>query len=432
MSLSPGSRLGSYEVVGALGAGGMGEVYRARDQRLGREVALKILPPAVAQDPERLNRFEREAKLLASLSHPNVATLYELEQFDGRSVLVMELAPGEDLSTRISHAPLALEEALPIATQIALALEAAHEKGIVHRDLKPANVKVAADGSVKVLDFGLAKAFDPSDPPSAGAMNSPTLTAHATQAGIILGTAAYMSPEQARGRAADKRADIWSFGVVLFEMLSGARLFSGETASDTLAAVLRQEIDWTLLPDSTPHAMRQLIRRCLERDRRNRLHDIADARIVLDEIAKGVPEPQPPASAPRRSLALPWWIAASLVVIVIAAVAGAVAGRRFLAAPEAPPNQPAITFTIPAPTGVRGLLQPAVAPDGTFAVFAGVSGSQQQLYLQRFDEVTPRVIARTEGANEPVISPDGRWIAYWRHNRLEKIPVGGGEPIVVL
>jgi len=425
-----GQKLGTYEVVAKLGEGGMGEVYRAHDQRLGRDVALKILPAAVAQDPERLNRFEREAKLLAALSHPNIATLYQLEQFDGRTVLVMELAAGEDLSTRIAHSPMPLEEALPIATAIAMALEAAHEKGIVHRDLKPANVKVAADGVVKVLDFGLAKAFDPADPSSASVMNSPTLTAHATQAGIILGTAAYMSPEQARGHAADKRADIWSFGVVLFEMLSGARLFSGETASDTLAAVLRQDVDWTALPATTPAAIRQLLRRCLERDRRNRLHDIADVRIALEEVAKGGADAQPSASAPRRSLALPWWIASALVVI--AAVAGAVAGRRFSAAPEAPPNQPAITFTIPAPTGVRGVLQPAVAPDGTFAVFAGVSGSQQQLYLQRFDEVNPRVIARTEGANEPVISPDGRWIAYWRHNRLEKIPVGGGEPIVVL
>src|SRR5688572_4740130 len=299
MTLTPGTRIGTYEVLAKLGEGGMGEVYRARDTALGREVAIKVLPAAVAADPERLSRFEREAKLLASLSHANIAQVYGLEKttpFDGaqgavrgsRTALVMELVPGDDLTARISRGAIPLADALPIAIQIAQALEAAHERGIVHRDLKPANIKVTDDGAVKVLDFGLAKALAPEGTgATADAMNSPTLTAQATAAGIILGTAAYMSPEQARGRDADKRADVWAFGVVLFEMLSGSRLFTGETISDTLAAVLRQDLPWSALPPDLPAEIRRLLRRTLERDRRNRLHDIADARIVLEEVARG-------------------------------------------------------------------------------------------------------------------------------------------------
>src|SRR6185503_3688533 len=252
MPLTPGSRIGPYEVGAKLGEGGMGEVYRARDTSLGRDVAIKVLPVSVANDSERLARFEREAKLLASLSHANIAQIYGIERpstGSGQAALIMELAPGDDLSLHLSRGAMLLPDALPIAIQIALALEAAHERGIVHRDLKPANVKVTEDGAVKVLDFGLAKALDPAAASgSAEAMNSPTLTAQATAAGIILGTAAYMSPEQARGRDADKRADVWAFGVVFFEMLTGARLFQGETISDTLAAVLRQDIPWSALP----------------------------------------------------------------------------------------------------------------------------------------------------------------------------------------
>src|SRR5262245_13526705 len=287
--LDAGTRLGPYEILNKLGEGGMGEVYRARDTRLGRDVAIKILPPAVAADPERLGRFEREARLLATLSHPNIATLHALEHFDRKPALVMELVTGQTLAELIAHAGsgLPLEESIRIATDIARALEAAHESGVVHRDLKPGNVKVAENGAVKVLDFGLAKAFDPGDPSSANAMNSPTLTAQATQAGVILGTAAYMSPEQARGRSVDKRADIWACGAVLYEMLTGTRLFEGETVSDTLAAVLRQDVDIKALPASTPPALRQLLRRCLQRDPRQRLHDLADARLVLEDLDGG-------------------------------------------------------------------------------------------------------------------------------------------------
>src|SRR5688572_8778041 len=278
MSLAQGARVGPYEVVGPLGAGGMGEVYRARDARLDRDVAIKILPELFAQDPERLVRFEREAKALAALNHPNIAAIYGLEG----NALVMELVEGEDLSAHIARGALPLSDALPIARQIAEALEAAHDQGIVHRDLKPGNIKVRADGTVKVLDFGLAKAIDPGGAGAVGnASDSPTLTARATQMGMIIGTAAYMSPEQAKGKAVDRRADIWAFGVVLYEMLTGRRAFDGEDISTTLAAVLMKEPEWTALPANTPPALLTLIHRCLERDPKQRLRDIGEARLLL-------------------------------------------------------------------------------------------------------------------------------------------------------
>ena len=289
MPLPPGTRLGPYVVVSPLGAGGMGEVYRATDTKLGRDVAIKVLPAELAQDPERLARFEREAKLLASLNHPNIAHVYGFESAtlaDGSAVhfLAMELVPGEDLAERLKRGAIPVDEALAIARQIAEALEEAHEKGIVHRDLKPANVKLTPDGKVKVLDFGLAKAWSGGGPAAGSRRDlsqSPTLAHTGTAAGIILGTAAYMSPEQARGKAVDKRADIWAFGVVLWEMLTGRRLFVGETVSDVLAGVLKTEVDFGALPAEAPPAVRRLLRRCLERDPRSRLHDIADARLEL-------------------------------------------------------------------------------------------------------------------------------------------------------
>ncbi|MCL4810392.1 MAG: serine/threonine protein kinase, partial [Thermoanaerobaculia bacterium] len=292
---APGGRLGSYEITGRLGEGGMGEVFRATDPKLKREVAIKVLPAAFTEDPERLARFEREAQLLAQLHHPNIASIFGLEESDGVRGLVMELVEGPTLADRMKAGQLPLEECLSIARQVAEALEEAHAKGIVHRDLKPQNVKAPVDGKVKVLDFGLAKAMDP--PGSSAAadlghsptlMNSPTMTAaQGTRMGVILGTAAYMSPEQARGGAVDKRADIWAFGVVLFEMLSGRPLFAAETVSDTLAGVLKTEVDFGALPAAAPPALRQLLRRCLERNPKNRLHDIADARLVLDDLIAG-------------------------------------------------------------------------------------------------------------------------------------------------
>ena len=319
MSLAPGTRLGPYEITGRIGAGGMGEVYRARDTKLQRDVAIKILPEALAHDTERLARFEREARTLASLNHPNIAQIHGLEESDGIKALVMELVEGPTLADRVAQGPIPLDEALPIARQIAEALEAAHERGIIHRDLKPANVKVRPDDIVKVLDFGLAKALEPMSADGTDATASPTITSPAmmTRIGVILGTAAYMSPEQAKGRAADKRSDVWAFGCVLYEMLTGRRAFEGEDVSDTLAAVLRGEPDWTALPANVPPAIVALLRGCLEKDRRRRIGDLSTARFIIDHGGDATPAvAMPPGSRMRR--------AASIVV----AVAAAAANRR--------------------------------------------------------------------------------------------------------
>src|SRR5215212_2703102 len=293
MALTLGTRLGPYEVTGQIGAGGMGEVYRATDTNLKRQVAIKVLPASVAADAERLARFQREAEILAALNHPNIAHIHGLERSDGTVALVMELVEGPTLAERIAEGPIPLDEALPIAKQIAAALEAAHEQGIIHRDLKPANIKVRADGTVKVLDFGLAKAMDPAGALAVNAANSPTLTAHGTALGMIIGTAAYMAPEQAKGKAVDKRADIWGFGVVLYEMLAGRSAFAGETITDTIAAVVTREPEWTALPADTPASIRRLLARCLEKDPKRRLRDIGDVRFEIDEtIARGSSEPR--------------------------------------------------------------------------------------------------------------------------------------------
>ncbi len=300
MTLSAGDRLGPYEITGKLGAGGMGEVYRATDARLRREVAVKVLPAAFTEDRERLARFEREAQLLAQLHHPNIASIFGLEDAGGTRALVLELVEGPTLAERLESGALPFDESLSVARQIAEALEAAHEKGIVHRDLKPQNIKVADDGRVKVLDFGLAKAVEASGGTSTPSQlgHSPTITLGATIEGVILGTAAYMAPEQAKGKPVDKRADIWAFGVVLYEMLSGERLFEAETVTETLSAVLTRTVDWARLPPATPPAIRRLLRRCLARDPKDRLHDIADARIVLAEVERGESEVAPHGGAP--------------------------------------------------------------------------------------------------------------------------------------
>ena len=354
MPLPSGTRIGPYEVVGPLGAGGMGEVFRARDTRLGRDVALKILPGALATNPDRLMRFEREARTLASLNHPHIAQLHGLEDAGGTPALVMEFVEGGDLSWRIARGPLPLDEALPIARQIAEALEAAHELGIVHRDLKPANIKVRDDGTVKVLDFGLAKALDPAG--SSGSFdlaNSPTITSPAmTMRGVILGTAAYMAPEQAKGKPVDKRADIWAFGCVLYEMLTGERGFKGEDTTDTIAAVVTKEPDWTRLPATTPPGISRLLRRCLVKDRRNRLPDIAAARLDIDDARSTPADPkrwlQPPmGSAGRRLL----WMA-------VAAALGLVAGLWLAPAPAPPSAAPVVRFAVDA----RATSIPAASP----------------------------------------------------------------------
>jgi serine/threonine protein kinase len=317
MPLAAGTRLGPYEIVAPIGAGGMGEVYRARDTRLRRDVALKILPESVAHDPDRVARFQREAELLATLNHPNIAGVYGLEISDGITGIVLELVEGETLADVIARGPLALTGALPIARQIAEALDAAHEKGIVHRDLKPANIALTRDGSVKVLDFGLAKATEAATGTSFDFTHSPTLTSPAmmTGAGVILGTSAYMAPEQAHGRNADRRADIWSFGVVFYEMLTGERAFKGESVSDTLASVLKLEPAWDRLPAATPAAIRHVIRRCLTKDPRQRLQAIGEARIAIDNVLTGNGEDvAAPMSVPSPSRgSILGWIAAAVM-----------------------------------------------------------------------------------------------------------------------
>ena len=432
-----GTRVGSHEVTAKLGEGGMGEVYRATDTRLRREVAIKVLPPAFTADPERLARFEREAQTLAALNHPNIAAIHGLEENNGTQALVMELVDGEDLSARIARGPLPLDEALAVARQIAEALEAAHERGIVHRDLKPGNVKVRADGTVKVLDFGLAKAMEPASTPAATAdlAHSPTLTgAHGTQLGMILGTAGYMAPEQARGGVVDKRADIWAFGVLLHEMLTGRRLFAGDTVSDTLAAVLRADIDLASLPAGVPPAVRTLLRRCLERNPKNRLHDVADARIAIEDVLAGRGEeasPRPPAPRPVALRALPWALAALLA----AALVWALWPRLGAGATAAAPRSPVLAIHLPPGLTMRldeqGLLGQvaifAIAPDGSRVAF--VEGARAgRLFLREMGSAELRALEGTEGASSPFFSPDGRFVAFFSPGKLRKVAVDGGRP----
>jgi eukaryotic-like serine/threonine-protein kinase len=425
MSLPAGTRLGPYEITAPLGAGGMGEVYRARDSRLNREVAIKTLPNAFAEDPNRLARFQREAQALAALSHPNIAGIYGVEESGGSRALVMELVEGQTLSEHLAAGPISLAEALDIARQIGDALEAAHEKGIIHRDLKPANIKLTAEGKVKVLDFGLAKAFDPetASGSSPNLSNSPTLTLESTRAGVILGTAAYMSPEQARGKAVDKRADIWSFGVVLFEMLTGRSTFEGETVSDTLAGVLRADIDWKLLPATTPPGVRRLLERCLERDPKRRLRDIGDAWLEVDAPAAAVLPPATLAApAPGRS----WpWIAAA--VAVIAGLAGVTWG--LFHTPATVPR-PVVRWTY---TQAKPFIAVSISRDGSRMVFMEAAPSSYSLALRMLDEIDAKPIPGTDNYFLPVFSPDGQWIAFIHSPelKLKKIPVTGGTAITL-
>ncbi len=442
MTLQPGARLGPYEVVAPLGAGGMGVVYRARDTRLGREVALKLLPVGFADDPERHARFEREAKLLAALNHPHIAVLYGLEHLDGQHALAMELVEGEGLNERIARGAVPVDEAIPIALQIADALEAAHEKGIVHRDLKPANVRVRADGTVKVLDFGLAKAWEEQAGGSDPAF-SPTITGHHTRAGVVLGTAAYMSPEQARGKAVDKRADIWAFGVVLYEMLTGRRAFEGEEITDVLASVLRQEIDWTALPADVPERLRWLLERCLDRDSRRRLRDIGEARLALGGaadisrsgaalVSSASPAPFPVAAAPgpARRTALPWLVVGLLAVALAAVSALAVVrGRphasRTVRSFVLPPEKTSFVFD----AAVGG---PALSPDGTRLAFvARGAGGGTSLYVRPLDSLAAQPLPGTDGVAFPFWSPDGRYLAFFVAGKLKKIDASGGPPETV-
>jgi serine/threonine protein kinase len=425
-----GKTLGHYRVGEQLGRGGMGDVYLAEDLNLNRKVALKFLPDAFAADPERMARFEREPKLLASLNHPNIAAIYGLEQAEGKRFLVLELVEGETLAQRLSKGALSVEDALGICRQIADALEAAHEKGVIHRDLKPANVMITEGDKVKVLDFGLAKALS-DETQSVDSSQSPTLTEAMTRPGVILGTAAYMSPEQAKGKAVDKRADLWAFGCILYECLTGKRAFEGETVTETLASVLKNEPHWQVLPATTPPNIRFVLRRCLERDMNKRFHHAADMRILLEEgisfpLTPGMPEAGA-ASRPRLTRILS--LAVSCLILG-SVVTGAVIWR--LKPASEPELVSRVSITLPPDhrllqrmdTPILGL-----SPDGKKLAYLSSSGSAQQICLRRMDSFEATSIAGTEGGFNPFFSPDGRWLGFTNGKKLMKVPVGGGAPL---
>ena len=428
MTLTPGSRFGPYEILSLLGVGGMGEVYRARDTRLKRDVALKVLPEQFSQDPDRLARFQREAELLATLNHPNIAAVYGLELVDGLTGIVMELVEGHTLAEKLEPSRgLALDEALAIARQIADALEAAHERGIIHRDLKPANVKVRVDGTVKVLDFGLAKATEAARGTSFDIANSPTITSPAMMTGVgaILGTAAYMSPEQAKGRPADKRSDIWAFGCVLYEMLTGTRAFKGEDVSDVLARILERDPDFNALPPTTPPAIRRLLRRSLEKDRKRRLPDIGVASLEIDEALTTPAElAVAPAAQPRR---VDWRVAlgGAVLGVAVAATAATLYVRRS--------TSDAIVTRLEIST--PGTVFPfmfALSPDGRRLAFVtSATGSQQQLAVRSLDQVGVQILAGTEGAGSPFWAPDSRNIGFAAVGKLKRVDLSGGAPQVI-
>ena len=441
MALSSGTRLGPYEVLGLLGAGGMGEVYRARDIKLHREVALKILPDAFANDPERLARFTREAHTLAALNHPHIAAIYGLEDTGPGHALVMELVEGPTLQERIgandasgATSGIDITDALAIARQIADALDAAHERGIVHRDLKPANVKVRDDGTVKVLDFGLAKALGADGAAPADAMDSPTITTPAmTRAGVILGTAAYMSPEQARGQTVDARTDLWAFGCVLYEMLTGTRAFPGESVTDTLAAVVKDEPKWDALPQATPAAIHKLLRRCLAKDRKRRLASASDARLEIEDSL--VPGATTPSSSTHTFVARSrngLWVAATAVTL---AAIGLAAWR--LGSPPTPALTHAVhrsTERLPAGTSIPGAHGvPALSPDGKRLAFVATNATAERLYVRAFDQVEAVALDGTEGAADPFFSPDGEWVAFAHHasGQLKKVNLQGGGVVTL-
>ena len=425
MAIGPGSRVGPYEITALIGEGGMGKVWRGRHLALKRDDALKVLPDGLDDNPERLARFQREAQVLASLNHPHIAHVYGLEQANGVTALVMELVEGPTLADRIALGPIPVDEALPVAKQIAHALEAAHEQGIVHRDLKPANIKLRPDGTVKVLDFGLAKAMERPGATSPSQSLSPTITTPAmTQLGVILGTAAYMSPEQAKGKQADKRSDIWAFGCVLYEMLTGRRAFAGEDVSDTLAAVLRSEPDWTALPATTPPAIVRLLRRSLQRDRQRRLADITDARLDIEEA---LTSPLSDVVSPSRaSESRGWLLMASAIVPAAGIVAAAMLWTR---TPE--PSRPIARFSIVLPAGERFITLEstrhlvAVSPDGSHIAYA----ANNRVYLRARDQLAATEI--TDAGLNPFFSPDGRWLGFFNDGQLKKVSVNGGAAIAL-
>ena len=429
--LATGHRVGHYEIVAPLGAGAMGEVYRAYDAKLHRVVALKVLPERFALDPDRSARLTREAHLLATLNHPNVGAIYGLEESNGGQALVLELVEGPTLAERIADGPLSLDEALPIARQIAEALEAAHEKGIIHRDLKPANVKITRDGVVKVLDFGLAKVWDGA--PQADVSASPRLTATHLGDGTILGTPTYMSPEQARGQVLDRRTDIWSFGCVLYEMLTRRAPFTGDTVSDTLAAILDREPDLTMLPADTPASVRRLLRRCLEKDRRRRLDSVSAARLEIDDAVTVPTVDTPPPAMPGPRRALPAAMAAAVGLVMTAGLVIWTLIRPILTVPALPAR-----FAIEAPHGfplnVSGLGRDlALSPDGRRLVYraGGTNTAGSPLMVRAIERLDAQPVADVTRAFAPFFSPDSRWIGFFENTDLKKVSIAGGAPIAL-
>ncbi len=415
MPLTVGDRLGPYEILAPIGVGGMGEVYKARDTKLERDVAIKVLPTALARDPERLARFEREAKVLASLNHPNIAQIYGIQESDAGRALVMELVPGETLK-----GPLPLETALNYAKQIAEALEAAHDIGIVHRDLKPANIVITPQRVAKVLDFGIAAVTQPSADSSGDPNNSPTLTMRATQAGMIMGTAGYMSPEQAAGQAVDKRADIWAFGVVLYELLTAQRLFTGDSIAHILADVLRAPIDFDKLPKETPRGIRELLKRCLDRDVKTRLRDIGEARIAIQDVSN---EPEPVANAAPSSRFgwLGWAVAGLLLVTTL--------GVSFFHFREEPPRLVKLSLLPPERATAGNFI--AVSPDGRHLAFAATLDGKRELWVRDLDSDAAHPLPGTEGAVNPFWSPDSRSIGFFAPGKLKKIEIAGGPALTL-
>ena len=436
MTIEPGTRLGSYEITGSLGAGGMGEVYRARDPHLQRDVAIKVLPEAFASEPGRAARFEREAKALAALNHPNVATLYGFETADGQPFLVMELVEGETLAERIERGPIPVEEALRLFLQIAEGLDAAHQQGIVHRDPKPANIKITADDSedwrVKILDFGLAKGVVSAHDESSEHSESPTLTLAATQRGEILGTADYMSPEQAKGAAVDKRADIWAFGACLFEALAGQRVFEGGSAVENLAEVLKNDPDWDALPSDLAPSLRRLLHHCLEKRRGRRLRDIGDAILEIRRVLTGDMAPEPSAPTAPVTETRRGWI--RLVTAAIVALSlGIVIGLSLRSRPE--PNRPleARRFVDRLPEGAGDVHSLALSKDGSLLAISLPLKLEWSILLRRLDTARSRPLAGTKNGEFPFFSPDGEWLAFFTRGPqdLVKVPIGGGAPVTL-
>jgi serine/threonine-protein kinase len=440
-----GTSIAHYRVLSQLGSGGMGDVYRAHDVKLNRDVAIKVLRGPWTTDEDRLVRFRREAQLLASLNHPNIGQIYGLEEFDGTCALVMELVDGPTLADRIVAGPLSLVEALQIASKIAEALETAHHQGIIHRDLKPSNIKMRDDGIVKVLDFGLAKLVEPTSSATSSATISPTLSLHATQAGVILGTAAYMAPEQARGKTVDKRADIWSFGCVLYELLTGRRAFGGDEITDTLAFVITKEPEWSALPPDVLPAIRKVLRRCLEKDRNRRFADITDVRLDIEDALNAGPDStaamisaEPAGRSSRRLLAI-----GSLAAAVVIALAFWIGYRRV--PPETP--APVARFLVSVAPADRLLAAPedrdagegrpsrtamTWSRDGRSIVFSASEGDRQQLYVRSVEQLAATPLPGTQGGALPFTSPDGRWVGFWSSGTLKKIPIDGTAPATAI